>query len=138
MVRGSPPIAGPAFAISLRPRPPCRHSAVAISRQARRRVAPTPDPRLAKITIKGLVDHFEKQIRDLPEQPVLIGHSFGGLIVQMLLDRGLGAAGVAIDEPMTVLDIEIIMWHRPPPIEPMLNTRKSYAMRRQRTPMQNF
>jgi pimeloyl-ACP methyl ester carboxylesterase len=53
----------------------------------------TPDPRLAKMTIKGLVDHFEKQIRDLPEQPVLIGHSFGGLIVQMLLDRGLGAAG---------------------------------------------
>jgi pimeloyl-ACP methyl ester carboxylesterase len=70
---------------------------VAISRQARRRVAPTPDPRLAKITIKGLVDHFEKQIRDLPEQPVPIGHSFGGLIVQMLLDRGLGAAGAAID-----------------------------------------
>ena len=57
----------------------------------------SPDPRLAKMTIKGLVDHFEKQIRDLPEQPVLIGHSFGGLIVQMLLDRGLGAAGVAID-----------------------------------------
>ena len=55
-----------------------------------------PDPRLAKMTIKGLVDHFVKQIRDLPEQPVLIGHSFGGLIVQMLLDRGLGAAGVAI------------------------------------------
>ena len=57
----------------------------------------SPDPRLAKMTIKGLVDHFEKQIRDLSEQPVLIGHSFGGLIVQMLLDRGLGAAGVAID-----------------------------------------
>jgi hypothetical protein len=37
----------------------------------------SPDPRLAKMTIKGLVDHFEKQIRDLPEQPVLIGHSFG-------------------------------------------------------------
>ena len=45
------------------------------------------------MTIKGLVDHFEKQIRDLPEQPVVIGHSFGGLIVQMLLNRGLGAAG---------------------------------------------
>ena len=57
----------------------------------------SPDPGLAKMTIKGLVDHFEKQIRDLPQQPVLIGHSFGGLIVQMLLDRGLGAAGVAID-----------------------------------------
>jgi pimeloyl-ACP methyl ester carboxylesterase len=56
----------------------------------------SPDPRLAKMTIKGLVDHFEKHIRDLPEQPILIGHSFGGLIVQMLLDRGLGSAGVAI------------------------------------------
>lgn len=56
-----------------------------------------PDPRLATITIKALVDHFEAQVRALPEQPILIGHSFGGLIVQMLLDRGLGAAGVAID-----------------------------------------
>jgi len=56
-----------------------------------------PDPRLAKLTIKNLVDHFEEQVRALPAPPVLIGHSFGGLIVQMLLDRGLGAAGVAID-----------------------------------------
>ena len=56
----------------------------------------SPDPRLANMTIKGLVDHFEKQIRDLPEQPILIGYSFGGSIVQMLLDRGLGATGVAI------------------------------------------
>jgi len=36
-------------------------------------------------------------IRALPAPPVLIGHSFGGLFVQLLLDRGLGAAGVAID-----------------------------------------
>jgi pimeloyl-ACP methyl ester carboxylesterase len=56
-----------------------------------------PDPRLAKQTIKGLVDYFEAQIRALPTPPILMGHSFGGLIVQMLLDRGLGAAGVAID-----------------------------------------
>ena len=57
----------------------------------------TPDPRISTLTIKDLVDHFEKHIRALPEAPILIGHSFGGLIVQMLLDRGLGAAGVAID-----------------------------------------
>jgi len=56
-----------------------------------------PDPRLANQTIKGLVDYFEEQIRALPAPPILMGHSFGGLIVQMLLDRGLGAAGVAID-----------------------------------------
>jgi pimeloyl-ACP methyl ester carboxylesterase len=56
-----------------------------------------PDVRLSHITIKDLVDHFEEHMKQLPEPPVLIGHSFGGLIVQMLLDRGLGAAGVAID-----------------------------------------
>ncbi|WP_250634446.1 alpha/beta hydrolase [Pinirhizobacter soli] len=55
------------------------------------------DPLLAKQTIKGLVDYFESQVRALPSPPILMGHSFGGLIVQMLLDRGLGAAGVAID-----------------------------------------
>ncbi|RDS80863.1 alpha/beta hydrolase [Dyella monticola] len=56
-----------------------------------------PDPRAAKLTIKALVDHYDQIIRKLPEPPILIGHSFGGLIVQMLLDRGLGAAGVAVD-----------------------------------------
>lgn len=56
-----------------------------------------PNPGLARQTIKGLVDYFEAQIRALPTPPILMGHSFGGLIVQMLLDRGLGAAGVAID-----------------------------------------
>ena len=51
--------------------------------------------------IKGLglteiVDHYEALIRALPQPPVLIGHSFGGLIVELLLDRGLGRAGVAM------------------------------------------
>jgi alpha-beta hydrolase superfamily lysophospholipase len=51
--------------------------------------------------IKGLglaeiVDHYESQIRALDDPPVLIGHSFGGLIVELLLDRGLGRAGVAM------------------------------------------
>jgi alpha-beta hydrolase superfamily lysophospholipase len=51
--------------------------------------------------IKGLglmeiVDHYETQILALDEPPVLIGHSFGGLIVELLLDRGLGRAGVAM------------------------------------------
>jgi pimeloyl-ACP methyl ester carboxylesterase len=46
--------------------------------------------------ITEIVDYYEKYIRSLSEPPVLIGHSFGGLIVQLLLDRGLGCAGVAI------------------------------------------
>jgi pimeloyl-ACP methyl ester carboxylesterase len=51
--------------------------------------------------IKGLglteiVDHYEAEIKALPSPPVLVGHSFGGLIVELLLDRGLGRAGVAM------------------------------------------
>lgn len=60
-------------------------------------VGANPDPRLAKTTVKDLVDFYASEIRQLAEPPILIGHSFGGLIVQLLLDRGLGLAGVAID-----------------------------------------
>jgi pimeloyl-ACP methyl ester carboxylesterase len=57
----------------------------------------SPHPAFAETTIKSLVDHFDRLVRALPEPPILIGHSFGGLIVQMLADRGLGAAAIAID-----------------------------------------
>ncbi len=52
---------------------------------------------LAGLGVETIVDHYADVIRGLDEPPVLIGHSFGGLFVQMLLDRGLGAAAVAID-----------------------------------------
>ena len=54
---------------------------------------PTP---LATLTVRKIVDHYERIVRDLDRPPMIIGHSFGGTFVQMLLDRGLGAAGVAI------------------------------------------
>jgi len=41
--------------------------------------------------------HYAGIIRDLPRPPIIMGHSFGGLITQLLLDQGLGAAGIAID-----------------------------------------
>jgi pimeloyl-ACP methyl ester carboxylesterase len=47
--------------------------------------------------IGEIVDHYEAIIRALPEAPIIMGHSFGGAITEILLDRGLGAAGVAID-----------------------------------------
>jgi alpha-beta hydrolase superfamily lysophospholipase len=43
-----------------------------------------------------IVDHYAELIGELDEPPVLVGHSFGGLIVELLLDRGLGRAGVAM------------------------------------------
>jgi alpha-beta hydrolase superfamily lysophospholipase len=56
-----------------------------------------PAPELAHLGITEIVDHYAKLISAFAQPPILIGHSFGGLIVQLLLDRGLGAAGVAID-----------------------------------------
>ena len=46
--------------------------------------------------VTEIVDHYQAKIEALPEPPVLIGHSFGGLFVELLLDRGLGRAGVAL------------------------------------------
>lgn len=56
-----------------------------------------PSARLEGLGIRQIVDHYERIVASLPEPPYLIGHSFGGLFVQLLLDRVLGAAGVAID-----------------------------------------
>jgi pimeloyl-ACP methyl ester carboxylesterase len=52
---------------------------------------------LAGLGLREIVDHYAGIILTLPHPPILIGHSIGGLIVQLLLDRGLGRAGVAID-----------------------------------------
>lgn len=58
------------------------------------RAEPSP---LAGLGVAEIVAHYEGIVRSLDEPPILIGHSFGGLFVQILLDRGLGKAGVAID-----------------------------------------
>jgi alpha-beta hydrolase superfamily lysophospholipase len=47
--------------------------------------------------IGEILDSYEASIRDLDSQPIIMGHSFGGAFTEILLDRGLGAAGVAID-----------------------------------------
>lgn len=46
--------------------------------------------------LSGLVEHHAAMIETLPQPPLLVGHGFGGLIVQILLDRGYGSAGIAI------------------------------------------
>ena len=57
--------------------------------------APRPSP-LRNLSITDVVDHYDTIIRGLDQPPIIIGHSFGGLFTQLLLDRGLGAAGVAL------------------------------------------
>lgn len=51
---------------------------------------------LAGLGVEEIVDHYENEIDQLGEEPVLIGHSYGGLFVELLLDRGHGRAGVAL------------------------------------------
>src|SRR3954470_24629207 len=46
--------------------------------------------------VTEVVDHYDRIVRGLDTSPVIMGHSFGGLITELLLDRGLGAAAVAI------------------------------------------
>jgi pimeloyl-ACP methyl ester carboxylesterase len=60
-----------------------------------------PDPKLQNLGLAEIVDHHAQIIQGMPEPPILIGHSFGGLITQILLDRGLGQAGVALDPAPT-------------------------------------
>ncbi|MEO7216980.1 MAG: alpha/beta fold hydrolase [Gemmatimonadaceae bacterium] len=47
--------------------------------------------------VSDIVDYYERIVKEVERPPIIMGHSFGGLITEILLDRGLGAAGVAID-----------------------------------------
>ena len=55
-----------------------------------------PDVMAGK-TVGQIADHFEEILRDLKTRPAVVGHSFGGLLAQILAGRGLSAVTVAID-----------------------------------------
>jgi pimeloyl-ACP methyl ester carboxylesterase len=59
-----------------------------------------PSP-IAAVTIPETVASLETLIKGLDQPPILMGHSFGGTLVQILLDHGYGAAGVVIDSAPT-------------------------------------
>ncbi|GGN54049.1 alpha/beta hydrolase [Actinoplanes lobatus] len=59
---------------------------------------PTP---ILDVTVPRIIEHLEEQIRELPEAPIIIGHSAGGAFTQILLDHGYGAAGVAMNSAPT-------------------------------------
>ena len=51
---------------------------------------------LKGVGLKQIADHLGGVIRSLDEKPIIMGHSFGGLLTQMLADRGLGVAYVGV------------------------------------------
>lgn len=50
----------------------------------------------SQLGFRQIVDHYERIVLTFDDPPVIMGHCFGGLIVQALLDRGVGSCGVAI------------------------------------------
>jgi pimeloyl-ACP methyl ester carboxylesterase len=78
--------------------------------------------RVAGKGIDDVVDHYAQIIRGLDALPVVIGHSFGGLIAQRLLGQNLATAAVAIDAapikgvltlPLTALRVASIALRKP-------------------------
>ncbi|HEX8990744.1 MAG TPA: alpha/beta hydrolase [Anaerolineales bacterium] len=56
-----------------------------------------PDPELGRLKLRDVVGHMEAVIKSMTGKPVVIGHSMGGLAAQLLLQKDLAAAVVAID-----------------------------------------
>jgi pimeloyl-ACP methyl ester carboxylesterase len=90
-----------------------------------------PDPQLGNLALSDVVNHFTAVIKSQPEKPILIGHSMGGLAVQLLLQKDLAAAGVAIDSapPMGVLTTKwAFLKSNWPHITPFISQRKPIEM----------
>ncbi|WP_406841649.1 alpha/beta hydrolase (plasmid) [Streptomyces sp. AHU1] len=51
---------------------------------------------IAGVGLEEVLAHYEEVISGLDQEPIIIGHSFGGALTQLLLDRSHGRAGVAI------------------------------------------
>jgi len=56
-----------------------------------------PAKEIGNLGVTEIADHYEAVVREQSSPPIIMGHSFGGLFTQILVDRCLGAAGVAID-----------------------------------------
>ncbi len=60
------------------------------------------DPRpITELTLPAIVEHLESVLATLEKPPILIGHSAGGTLVQLLMDRGHGAVGVVLNSAPT-------------------------------------
>jgi pimeloyl-ACP methyl ester carboxylesterase len=53
------------------------------------------------VTVESILGHLESVVRGVATPPIIMGHSAGGAFTQLLLDRGLGAAGVALNSAPT-------------------------------------
>ena len=59
------------------------------------------DEPIATATVPATVDKIAGEVEALDTSPIIMGHSFGGTLTQLLLDRGLGCSAVVIDSAPT-------------------------------------
>jgi pimeloyl-ACP methyl ester carboxylesterase len=64
-------------------------------------------PDLGALTFGAVTEHLKALIDALPERPILVGHSIGGLLVQRLTNDGYARAGVSISSapPLGVVSL---------------------------------
>ncbi|HCU24750.1 MAG TPA: alpha/beta hydrolase [Deltaproteobacteria bacterium] len=62
------------------------------------------DEPLGRLHLSEVLDHYANYAKNFNEKPIIIGHSAGGLMTQILLNRGFAAAGVAI-HPVSPLGV---------------------------------
>ena len=74
-----------------------------------------PDAAIASVDLKQVVAHYSEILKNLPEQTILIGHSVGGLITQLLLQEDLAVAGIVIHSmpPQNLLKINLSFFKSP-------------------------
>lgn len=86
---------------------------------------------LAGLGVTEIVDHYDRIIQDLEQPPIVMGHSFGGLVTQLLADRGLGVAAVPI-APAPPKGIVLLPWSSIrtawPALKNPANRRRSFTL----------
>lgn len=90
-----------------------------------------PNSKVGELGLDEVLNHHINIIKGLDEKPIIIGHSFGGLLTQLLINRGYGAAGIAIGSvpPQGVLSFEwSFLKSTFPLLNPFNSSSKPYLM----------
>jgi pimeloyl-ACP methyl ester carboxylesterase len=90
-----------------------------------------PDPLVGELGLSDVVNNYETIINSLNDKPIIVGHSLGGLVVQLILQKNLAVAGVAIDSapPMGIISAKWeFLKSNWPHISPLISRSKPIAM----------
>jgi pimeloyl-ACP methyl ester carboxylesterase len=90
-----------------------------------------PDADVASQRLDKLTGYFRDIVKSLPDKPILVGHSMGGLITQLLVQEGLAAAGIAVHslQPQGIFTFKFSFYKAGwPALGFFTDTRKTYLM----------